>query len=75
MLDSMLSAAKLDSLFSVIVDRKYLIPSVCLDPNDSRFAPSRSNEIAANHISMLASGPGEGLQDSRLVLHSLALGH
>ena len=26
--DSMLSTAKLDSLFSVIVDRKYFIPSV-----------------------------------------------
>jgi len=30
--NSMLSSAKLDSLFSVIVDRKYLIPFVCLDP-------------------------------------------
>ena len=48
----MLSTAKLDSLFSVIVDRKYLIPS--LGPNASCFAPSRSNEIAANHISTLA---------------------
>ena len=67
----MLSTAKLESLFSVIVDRKYLIPSVYLGPN----APSRSNEIAANHISSLAPGPGEGLQGSRLVLHSLALGH
>ena len=33
----MLSTAKLDSLFSVIVDRKYLIPSVYLGPNASRF--------------------------------------
>ena len=60
--DSMPSTAKL-----VIVGRKYLIPSVYLSPNASRFAPSpRSNEIAANHISKLFS---------RLVLHSLALGH
>ena len=68
----MLSTAKLDSLFSVIVDRTSFLQY--LGPNVSRFAPSRSNEIAANHISTLAPGPGEGLQGSRLVLHSLALG-
>ena len=61
----MLSTAKLDGLFSVIVDRKYLIPSVYLSPNASRFLPPVQ----------LKSPPITFPRGSRLVLHSLALGH
>ena len=64
----MLSTDKLDSLFSNTSSLQYLGPN---RPNASRFAPSSSNEIAANHIYTLA---GEGLKDVHLVLHSLALG-